>query len=75
MDTNRTLVAAMSKRIKVLNQEATRLSRLANGAYSDRERRSLREESRQVRRKAEMLEARLKQLIKLSPKQDSISNG
>lgn len=75
MDTNSTLIAAMSKRVKVLNQEATRLSRLAGGSTSDYERRHLREESRQTRRKAEMLEVRMQQLIKLSSKQDNLSNG
>ncbi len=69
------LIRLLSKRVIALRQESVKLFRLANAASSDRARYTLREEARQVKRKAEMLQARIDKLIKLAPKGSDVLNG
>lgn len=75
MDNTKSLVKMLTHRVTALTREAKKLSRMAGASRCERERYNLREASRQAKRKAEMLQARLDRIIDMSPPiQEDIAN-
>jgi len=75
MDNTETLVKMMTARIAALHRQATKLSRMATFSSCARERTNLRNESKTIKNKAKMLQARLDKLHDLIPVRKDVING
>ena len=75
MDNTETLVKMMNSRITCLNRESSKLARMATFATCPRERRNLREESKSLKNRAKMMQARLDKLQDLVPVRKDVING
>lgn len=77
MDNSETLIKMLASRITSLRRQSSRLSRMATFSTDNNERRNLREESKSIKNKANMLQARLDKLEAdhNAQKDDLISNG
>lgn len=62
MDKLEELSKLMASRIAFLTREATKLSRMAGASVCHRERRYLRDKSRELRNKAKLMQSRLDKL-------------
>lgn len=71
------LVKMLSSRINSLTKSAAQLSRMAGASTCPRERRNLRDKSREARNKAALLQARVNKLTPYSDDQeiDTLSAG